>query len=78
VAINASGRAFMTHFVVDSKFVIRMAVGGAMTKMRHVQDAWELVKEKAKEVGALPTEYVRRHGDLINWNPSTVSTKLLD
>ncbi|XP_051194514.1 tyrosine decarboxylase 1 isoform X2 [Lolium perenne] len=57
VAINASGRAFMTHFVVDNKFVVRMAVGGAMTQMRHVQDAWELVKEKAKELGALPTEF---------------------
>ncbi|KAI5007090.1 hypothetical protein ZWY2020_047038 [Hordeum vulgare] len=48
MAVNRSGRAFMTHFVVDgkfffflrvdSKFVIRMAVGGTMTQMRHVQD----------------------------------------
>lgn len=29
VAINGSRRAFMTHFVVDSKFVIRMVVGAA-------------------------------------------------
>uniref|UniRef100_A0ACD5ZJZ9 Uncharacterized protein n=1 Tax=Avena sativa TaxID=4498 RepID=A0ACD5ZJZ9_AVESA len=58
VAVNASGRAFMTHFVVDNKFVIRMAVGGAMTQMRHVRDAWELVKEKAKEVGALPSDFM--------------------
>ena len=49
-AMNASGRAFMTHFVVDSKFVIRMAVGGAMTQMLHVRNAWELVQEKAEEV----------------------------
>ncbi|KAI5007093.1 hypothetical protein ZWY2020_047041 [Hordeum vulgare] len=53
VAVNASGRAFMTHFVVDDKFVIRMAVGGAMTEMRHVQDTWELVRQKAEEVGAI-------------------------
>jgi aromatic-L-amino-acid/L-tryptophan decarboxylase len=53
-AINASGRAFMTHFVVDNKFVIRLAVGGAMTEMRHVRDAWELVQEKANEVGITP------------------------
>jgi tyrosine decarboxylase len=32
VAVNASGRAFMTHFVVDGKFVIRLAVGGAMQR----------------------------------------------
>jgi tyrosine decarboxylase len=49
-AVNASGRAFMTHFVVDSKFVIRLAVGGAMTEMRHIRDAWELLKEKANEL----------------------------
>jgi tyrosine decarboxylase len=48
--VNASGRAFMTHFVVDGKFVIRLAVGGAMTEMRHVRDAWELLKEKANEL----------------------------
>lgn len=59
VAINTSGRAFMTHFVVDGKFIIRMAMGGAMTQMRHVRDAWKLVKEKAKEVGALPREYAQ-------------------
>ncbi|WVZ49688.1 hypothetical protein U9M48_001023, partial [Paspalum notatum var. saurae] len=46
-AVNASGRAFMTHFVVDGKFVIRLAVGGPMTQMRHVRDAWELLKDTA-------------------------------
>ncbi|RLM69519.1 hypothetical protein C2845_PM17G05230 [Panicum miliaceum] len=49
-AVNASGKAFMTHFIVDGKFVIRLAVGGAMTEMRHVRAAWELVKEKANEL----------------------------
>ncbi|CAD6252362.1 unnamed protein product [Miscanthus lutarioriparius] len=49
-AVNASGRAFMTHFVMDGKFVIRLAVGGAMTEMRHVRDVWELLKDKANEL----------------------------
>uniref|UniRef100_A0A0E0M7F4 Tyrosine decarboxylase n=1 Tax=Oryza punctata TaxID=4537 RepID=A0A0E0M7F4_ORYPU len=49
-AVNASGRAFMTHFVVESKFVIRLAVGGAMTEMRHVRDAWELVQRTAEQL----------------------------
>ncbi|CAD6344049.1 unnamed protein product [Miscanthus lutarioriparius] len=48
-AVNASGRAFMTHFVMDGQFVIRLAAGGAMTEMRHVRDVWELLKEKANE-----------------------------
>ncbi|TKW02476.1 hypothetical protein SEVIR_8G246816v4 [Setaria viridis] len=49
-AVNASSRAFMTHFVVDDKFVIRLAVGGSMTEMRHVRAAWELLKEKANDL----------------------------
>ncbi|KAJ1295729.1 hypothetical protein BS78_01G245500 [Paspalum vaginatum] len=49
-AVNASGQAFMTHFVVDGKFVIRLAVGGAMTEMRHVMDVWELLQGKADDV----------------------------
>ncbi|OEL23941.1 hypothetical protein BAE44_0015040 [Dichanthelium oligosanthes] len=43
-AVNVSGRAFMTHFVVDGRFVIRLAVSGAMTEMQHVIDAWELTR----------------------------------
>ncbi|PVH32042.1 hypothetical protein PAHAL_9G299800 [Panicum hallii] len=53
-AVNSSGRAFITHFVVDGKFVIRLAVAGAMTEMQHVMDAWALLQGKAEEV-------LRRH-----------------
>ncbi|KAL6642949.1 hypothetical protein ACP70R_021130 [Stipagrostis hirtigluma subsp. patula] len=49
-AVNESGRAFMTHFVVDGKFVIRLAIGGASTEMRHVRDVWELLQHKAEDV----------------------------
>ncbi|CAL4895797.1 unnamed protein product [Urochloa decumbens] len=49
-AVIASGRAFMTHFVVNGKFVLRLAVGGSMTELRHVRDVWELLQEKADEV----------------------------
>ncbi|CAD6239104.1 unnamed protein product [Miscanthus lutarioriparius] len=49
-AVNASGRAFMTHFVVDGKFVIRLAVGGASTELQHVMEVWDLLQGKAAEV----------------------------
>ncbi|KAK3153654.1 hypothetical protein QOZ80_2BG0179110 [Eleusine coracana subsp. coracana] len=49
-AVNATGRAFMTHFVVDGKFVIRLAVGGAATEMRHVRDVWDLLQRVADDV----------------------------
>ncbi|CAN6299511.1 unnamed protein product [Urochloa humidicola] len=48
-AVNESGRAFMTHFVVDGRFVIRLAVGGAMTEMQHVMDVWDLLQAKAHD-----------------------------
>ncbi|RCV42951.1 hypothetical protein SETIT_9G256700v2 [Setaria italica] len=49
-ALNESGRAFMTHFVVDGKFMIRLAVGGSMTDMQHVMDVWELLQDQADHV----------------------------
>jgi tyrosine decarboxylase len=49
-AVNESGRAFMTHFVADGKFLIRLAIGGASTELRHVMDVWELLQAKADEV----------------------------
>ncbi|KAG0537121.1 hypothetical protein BDA96_03G120800 [Sorghum bicolor] len=49
-AVNASGRAFMTHFVVDGKFVIRLAVGGASTELQHVMEVWDLLQAIAAEV----------------------------
>lgn len=53
-AVKWSGRAFITHFMVDGKFVIRLAVAGAMTEMQHVMDVWALLQGKAEEV-------LRRH-----------------
>ncbi|CAN6226097.1 unnamed protein product [Urochloa humidicola] len=49
-AVNASGQAFMTHFVVDGRFLLRLAVGGASTELLHVKDVWELLQGKADEV----------------------------
>ncbi|CAN6218054.1 unnamed protein product [Urochloa humidicola] len=49
-AVNASGKAFMTHFVVDGRFLLRLAVGGASTELQHVKEAWELLQSKADEV----------------------------
>ncbi|KAL5768004.1 hypothetical protein ACOSP7_014584 [Xanthoceras sorbifolium] len=47
-AVNSSGRAFMTHGVVGGVFYVRAAFGTTMTKERHVDDLWKLLKEKAQ------------------------------
>ncbi|KAL0911452.1 hypothetical protein M5K25_019595 [Dendrobium thyrsiflorum] len=49
-SVNGSGKAFMTHAVVDGEFVLRFAVGGTLTEKHHVEATWRLVQEKASEL----------------------------
>jgi aromatic-L-amino-acid decarboxylase len=39
--VNASGRMYLTHTVVDGAVVLRMAIGATLTGERHVRAAWE-------------------------------------
>lgn len=48
--INASGQAFLTHTTLDGKVALRLALGGALTQQRHVDQAWRCITE---EVAAL-------------------------
>ena len=45
--INASGRAYLTHTVLDGRFVLRMAIGGTLTREEHVRGTWELIRSLA-------------------------------
>ncbi|KAK1325302.1 Tyrosine/DOPA decarboxylase 1 [Acorus calamus] len=45
--MNASRRAFMTHAVVEGKYVLRMAVGASLKEERHVLGAWKVIQEMA-------------------------------
>ena len=47
--VNATGRAYLTHTKLDDRFVIRMCVGQTNTQMRHVEQAWDLVRQSAKQ-----------------------------
>ncbi|XAR55447.1 hypothetical protein NMG60_11035517 [Bertholletia excelsa] len=49
-AVNSSGRAFMTHAVVDGTYIIRCAIGATLTEERHVDGLWKLVQEKADQL----------------------------
>lgn len=46
-SINATGRALLTHTVLDGRFVIRVAVGSRLTEKRHVDQLWELIDERS-------------------------------
>ncbi len=46
--VNASGRMYLTHTVVDGNVVLRMAIGATLTEQRHVRAAWELLSATAR------------------------------
>lgn len=45
--VNASGEVFLSHTVLNGKYSLHLAIGNMGTTRRHVQRAWELVKESA-------------------------------
>jgi aromatic-L-amino-acid decarboxylase len=48
--VNASGRAFLTHTKISGRYVIRFNVGQTYTEEHHVENAWNLITQTAKEV----------------------------
>ncbi len=41
--LNASGKLYLTHTVLDGKYTLRMSMGGTLTEERHVLAAWERI-----------------------------------
>lgn len=46
--LNASGQMYLTHTTLGGRTVLRLAIGGAFTERRHVERAWELIREGAR------------------------------
>jgi aromatic-L-amino-acid decarboxylase len=46
--VNASGEAFLSHAVLDGRFVLRLAIGNARTTEDDVARAWEVLKRSAR------------------------------
>ncbi|MFB9743666.1 pyridoxal-dependent decarboxylase [Pseudonocardia sulfidoxydans] len=53
--VNSSGAAFVTHTVLDGRYVIRVAVGGVATEATHVEALWERLCAEAGTVRATST-----------------------
>ena len=51
-AVNRSGEVFLSHTRLDGPFVIRVAIGNLRTERRHVERAWELLRQGARSVEA--------------------------
>lgn len=46
--VNASGKAFLSHTVLNGRFVLRLAIGNIATRWEDLEEVWELVKETAR------------------------------
>ena len=43
--LNASGKLYLTHTVLDGRYTLRLSIGGTLTEARHVEAAWAKIRE---------------------------------
>jgi aromatic-L-amino-acid/L-tryptophan decarboxylase len=48
--INTTGKAFLSHTVLDGKFVLRFAIGYFQTTEQDVRETWELIRQTAAQL----------------------------
>jgi len=46
--VNKSGKVYLTHTKLDGLYAIRMSIGQTRTEMRHVENAWQLLIDAAR------------------------------
>jgi aromatic-L-amino-acid decarboxylase len=46
-AVNATGRAFLSHTRVRDRLALRIAIGHAETREEHVREVWNLIQQAA-------------------------------
>lgn len=49
-SINASGKIYLSQTMLRGRFTIRISIGQANTRKRHVRAAWELIQKTAREL----------------------------
>lgn len=50
--INRSGKAFLSHTVLNGKFVLRFAIGNFQTTEEDVRQTWNLIRQTARSIAA--------------------------
>ncbi len=50
--INSTGKAFLSHTVLNGKFVLRCAIGNFQTNEQDVREVWDLIRETAQQLAA--------------------------
>lgn len=49
-SVNESGKAYISHTKLNGSYVIRLSVAQTNVEERHVEAAWDLIKEKSMDV----------------------------
>lgn len=47
-AVNASGKAFLSHTVLNGRFVLRLAIGNIATTWEDLTEVWQVIQDTAK------------------------------
>jgi aromatic-L-amino-acid decarboxylase len=50
--LNATGKLFLTHTKLDGRYTLRLVIAQTNVEARHVDQAWTLIQEKARELTA--------------------------
>ena len=50
--VNATGKAFLSHTVLNGRFVLRFAIGNFQTTETDVRETWDLIRETAYRIRA--------------------------
>jgi aromatic-L-amino-acid decarboxylase len=45
-AVNATGKAYLSHTRLNDKLTLRLAIGNIRTTEQHVRQVWELLNER--------------------------------
>jgi aromatic-L-amino-acid decarboxylase len=48
--VNASGDLYLSHTVLRGRHTLRMSIGGTWTERRHVERAWEKIREEGRRM----------------------------
>jgi aromatic-L-amino-acid decarboxylase len=48
--LNRSGNLHLTHTQLNNRYTIRFSVGQARTELRHVERAWDLIRDTARSL----------------------------
>jgi aromatic-L-amino-acid decarboxylase len=48
--LNASGELYLTHTRLNDRFTLRMSIGQSQTELRHIERAWQRIREEAAAI----------------------------